>query len=313
MLTLLRQSISSRAALHGLAFHLTGRLLSAALASLLLCLSSAHAQPLLVAVVLSESGGAYQEFSAALQGDLSERYVLQIARAGEPIQDADLVVAVGMKAASAASNFSQPILNVFVPRAGFEKLSRAASPVFSAIYMDQPLERQLALISSIFPRNPNIGVLYATPPAELEELRRLSAARHFTLHERTVDQKHPVASALSDLLEESEVLLVLPDATIYNSDTIRNILLETYRKQVPMVGLSPGYVRAGALCAVYSTPEQIAKQAADAIEQFAISGKLPASQYPGEFDVSVNTQVARSLGLVIKDAERLRAEIRRRQ
>ena len=133
------------------------------------------------------------------------------------------------------------------------------------------------------------------------------------LHERTVDQKHPVASALSDLLDESEVLFVLPDATVYNSDTIRNILLETYRKQVPMVGLSPGYVRAGALCAVYSTPQQIAKQAADAIEQFATSGKLPASQYPTDFDVSVNTQVARSLGLVIKDAEKLRTEIRRRQ
>ncbi len=266
-----------------------------------------------VVVVLSESGGAYQEFSAALQGNLSARYALQITVAGEPIQDANLVLAVGMKAASAAATLPQPVLNVFVPRAGFEKLPRAASPASSAIYMDQPLERQLALISSVFPGNPDIGVLYAMPPAELGELRRLAAARRFTVHERVVDGKHQVASALSDLLDESDVLLVLPDTTVYNSDTIRNILLETYRKQVPMIGLSPNYVRAGALCAVYSTPQQIAKEAANAIEQFAISGKLPASQYPTDFDVSVNTQVARSLGLVVKDAEKLRAEIRRRQ
>jgi len=283
------------------------------LALLYSCLSPAQVQPLRITLVLSESGGAYQEFSAALQGNIAARHKLQIADAGAPIQDADLVVAVGMKAASAAATITQPVLNVFVPRAGFDKLPRAASHVFSAIYMDQPLERQLALISSVFPGYPDVGVLYATPPAELEELRRLSATRRFKLHEQAVDRKHPVASALSDLLEESEVLFVLPDAQVYNSNTIRNILLETYRKQVPMVGISPSYVRAGALCAVYSTPLQIAKQAADAIEQFASSGRLPASQYPTEFDVSLNIQVARSLGLVIKDAEILRMEIRRKQ
>ncbi len=292
---------------------MTGRWLALALTLLFLGLSPAQAQPFRVALVLSEGGGAYQELSAALQGGLSSRYRVQVAGVGEPLPEADLVVAVGMKAATAAANITLPALNVLVPRAGFDRLSRPASPSFSAIYMDQPLERQLALISSVLPGTPHVGVLYATPPVELENLRRLSAARNFTLYEHVVDQRHPLANALSNLLEESEVLLVLPDAQVYNSDTIRNILLETYRKQVPMVGLSPGYVRAGALCAVYSTPQQIAKQAADAIEQFATSGRLPASQYPVEFDVSVNTQVARSLGLVIKDAEKLRAEVRRRQ
>jgi ABC-type uncharacterized transport system substrate-binding protein len=238
---------------------------------------------------------------------------VQVVHAGEALPEADLVVAVGMKAATAAANISLPALSIFVPRSGFERLPRSSSPSFSAIYMDQPLERQLALISSVLPGNPRVGILYATPPPELELLRKLSAARRFALFEQIVDQQHPLASALSALLEESEVLLVLPDAQVYNSNTIRNILLETYRKQVPMVGLSPAYVRAGALCAVYSTPQQVANEAADAIELFATTGRLPASQYPTEFDVSVNTQVARSLGLVIKDTERLRAEVRRRQ
>jgi ABC-type uncharacterized transport system substrate-binding protein len=40
---------------------------------------------------------------------------------------------------------------------------------------------------------------------------------------------------------------------------------------------------------------------------------LPPSQYPKEFEVSVNQQVARSLDIPIKDAEKLRSEVRRAQ
>lgn len=311
-LILLRPLISSWAAFFCPVFVFTRRKLSVALVCLLFCVSPVHAQSLRVMVVLSESGGAYQEFGTALKSQLSEQHNLRVVRLGDAILDADLVIPVGMKAANALSASAQPLLHVLVPRAGFEKLHPESSSLISAIYLDQPLERQLALVSAALPAAKDIGVLYAAPPPELENLRKLSAAKKFALQEQLVDHDHPLASALSDLLETSEVLFVLPDAAVYSSDTIRNILLETYRKQVPMIGISPSYVRAGALCAVYSTPQQIARQAAEVIEQFAASGKLPPGQYPNEFEVSVNTQVARSLGLVIKDAEQLRAEIRRK-
>jgi ABC-type uncharacterized transport system substrate-binding protein len=277
---------------------------------LLLCLAPTQAAPLSVTVVLSEGGGAYQEFAKALQSNHSTQYDLQIARVGDAIQDAKLVIAVGMKAARFLSSSAVPVLNVFVPRTGYEKLQIAAAAVSSAIYMDQPLERQLALLSVALPEAKGIGILYATRPAELESLRKLATENQFTLHVQHIDQQHSLASALTELLEVSEVLFVLPDAEVYSSDTIRNILLETYRKRVPMIGISQSYVRAGALCAVYSTPQQIAKQTAEVIQYFLVSSQLPASQYPKEFEVSVNTQVARSLGLSIKDAEQLHTEIR---
>ncbi len=273
----------------------------------------AEAQSLRVTVVLSETGGAYQEFAFALQSNIGKHHLAQVVNAGEATGDADLVIAVGMKAATALAATSQPVLNVLVPRAGYDRLPRASTHASVAIYMDQPMERRLALLTSVLPNAKDIGVLYATPPLELEYLKKLSATKRFVLHERVVDQQHPLASALNDLLQESEVLFVLPDAVVYSSDTIRNILLETYRKQIPMIGISPAFVRAGALCAVYSTPQQVAQQAVEVIEQLALSGKLPVSQYPKEFEVSVNAQVARSLGLAIKDAEQLRAEIRRKQ
>lgn len=276
--------------------------------------SSIQAEPLHVHVVLSERGGSYQEFSDALRGELdTQSFSLSVGLPDEKVGKADLVVAVGMKSSAASLAGSSPVLNVLVPKAGYDKLAKPATRHFSAIYLDQPIERQLSLLIAVLPKIKHVGVLYATPPAGLANLRRLVAEKNITLHEGVVEPGQILSDALDDVLEESEALLVLPDSNIYNAGTIRNILLTSYRKQVPLIGISQAYVKAGTLCAIYSTSAQIAAQAAEAVRQFADSGKLPSSQYPKEFEVSVNKQVARSLDIPIKDAEKLRSEVRRVQ
>jgi putative tryptophan/tyrosine transport system substrate-binding protein len=169
----------------------------------------------------------------------------------------------------------------------------------------------VALLLAALPDTRRVGVLYFSPPPELPHLRRLLTEKKILLHDRTVGEGQSLNDALEGVLNESDVLFVLPDVEIYNAGTIRNILLTSYRKHVPLIGISQAYVKAGALCAIYSTPEQIAAQAAEAVRLFSESGKLPPSQYPKEFEVSVNVQVARSLDLPIKDAETLRNEVRR--
>ncbi|MBI4808045.1 MAG: hypothetical protein HY799_03730 [Nitrosomonadales bacterium] len=292
----------------------TSRTLSVALACLLACLSPVQAEPLQITLAVSEEGGVYRAFSETLLGKLQpDKYAVTIKRAEDALGGSDLYIAVGMKAATQLAAKDIPTLNVFVPKTGYDKLQRefaSHDAPRSAIYLDQPMERQVALLLSALPGTRHVGVLYNTAPPELQSLRRLLAEKKTHLHEQAIDQAHPLNDALEGVLGESEVLFVLPDTDIYNASTIRNILLTSYRKQIPLVGISQAYVKAGALCAVYSTPEQVATQVLVMIERYAGSGKLPAAQYPNEFEVSVNIQVARSLDLRIKDADRLRDEIR---
>ena len=284
-----------------------------ALVCLLSCVTSLHADPLHVQVVLSERGGAYQEFSDALREELrTQEDILSVGDMEDTTADIDLIIAVGMRSASALVGSNKPVLNVLVPKAGYDKLPKSSVANHSSvIYLDQPLERQISLLLAAIPKVKHIGVLYTTPPPVLTNLRRLAAENNLQLFERTVGQHYSLHDALEDVLEKSEVLLVLPDSDVYNAGTIRNILLSSYRKQIPLIGISHSYVKAGALCAIYSTPKQIAAQAADAVKQYAVTGKLPPGQYPKDFEVSVNMQVARSLDLPIKDADKLRDEVRR--
>jgi hypothetical protein len=262
-----------------------------------------------ITIVLSEEGGPYLEFSNALDTLLSDRHIShRVIDSAKPIPDSGLVIGVGMKAATAVAASNAPfVLNVLIPKASHNKLLRdfplrADSHTFSTIYLDQPILRQVRLIASIFPGKRNVGLLYSTLPKELAQIRQELNDHGMTLHEQVVDQTLPLPDALQDILSNSEVLLVLPDAAVYNDSTIRNILLATYLSGVPLIGISSGYVKAGALCAVFSTPAQIAAQAVALIRQFDDTHVLPVTQYPNEFEVMVNERVAHSMSLQVKDA-----------
>ena len=280
-----------------------------------------YAAALKLTVVLSEEGGAYQEYSHALGTRLANKNVsVNVIDADQPLPDSDLVIAAGMKAAvNVAQARPAAMLAVLIPKEGYDKLQRdfalraqAGTSAYSAIYLDQPIKRQLDLIAAVLPKASSIAVLYAAPPKELNILRMMAAARKLDFNERSVSSaagSSGLHAALQELLLGSDVLLALPDAGIYNTATIRNILLATYRNKVPLIGFSPGYVKAGALCAVYSTPEQIAAQTIGIIQDYAETHTLPAAHYAKEFEVSVNDQVARSLGLHIRSASQLRSEM----
>lgn len=283
---------------------------------MLLLVIPAQAAPLRVTLLLTDKNATYHEFAASFASEAArQKYSLSINQTNVLPQNTDLIVAVGLKSAAMALNSRIPVLNVLVSKAGFERLLHELPPqhekgVFSAIYLDQPSKRQIDLISAALPEAKKIGLLFSAESTNITGLRKAIAEARLTLNEQAMESAESLYRDLHSLLQRSDVLLAVPDMQIYNASTMRNILLETYRSGIPVVGFSPAYVRAGALCAVFSTPEQIATQAAFQIIQFAETGHLPAPQYPSEFEVVVNQQVARSLGLQIKDTASLSRQIK---
>jgi ABC-type uncharacterized transport system substrate-binding protein len=124
-----------------------------------------------------------------------------------------------------------------------------------------------------------------------------------------IDSSQALLRALNKVLEDNDVLLSVADPVVFNNQTIHHLLLSTYRHGVPVLGLSRAYVEAGALLAVYSTPEQIGMHISDVLLKLSSTGQwtLPAPQSPRYFSVTVNRRVASALELVLPDeAELLR-------
>lgn len=294
---------------------------------LLAALPEVCAEPQVV-LVSSERGYSYSEAVEAFKRELERagvnRQNILDRSLDEPIDTtgASLIVALGARAAEqrAAHGSKVPLLCALLPRASFERIlqknGKRTSSTLSALYLDQPIGRQLDLIRLGLPKARFIGLL--TGPgsqAELGDFRSAIAARGFQAVVAHVEAGEPLFPGLKTVLDDADVLLALPDPQIYNSNSIQSLLLASFRAKVPMVAFSSAYVRAGALLAVYSTPAQIGRQAA-VMALGVLGGRpLPASgQYPTDFSVSANEHVARSLDLDL-DApalnDRLRALERR--
>lgn len=292
--------------------HLAMLLLSGAIALLTV---AAQAETLNVRLVLSDSSPPYQQFSSALNKALgaSKADVTVISSQPGSGSDADLIVAIGIKATeSALTRLDTPVLGVMIPKMGYETLlkklpSQQRPRTTSAIYIDQSWERQLDFIQAALPKHRRIGLLYS-PDTQLDlaSLRNNAKAHGLLLSAQAVQSTETLFATLDAVLGESDVLLAIPDSAIYNSSNVRNILLTSYRHKVPLIGISQAYVNAGALGAVYSTPEQQAEQVVEAIVSFAKNRRLPEPQYPDLFSIGLNQQVARSLGIVLDTPEVIR-------
>lgn len=271
-----------------------------------------------VTVVLSEEGGAYTQVMSKLrtvlaQGTGTARLPVKVITLKEEdtlrADSGQLLVAVGTGAMEtlAQKKLPQPVLSVLVPRAAFEKAARQSGRFkdlhgFSAITLDQPWARQFALIRHALPGRTKIGVLLTPGSSELASTISAAAkAAGCSAIIRTVDNEAELLPELKRLLAESNVVLAVPDPLIYNRNTIQSILLTTYRHQVPLIGFSPSYVKAGAIAAVFSVPEQIGQQVAEIIQRMGSDRRLPPPQPPLYFSVGINTQVARSLGISLDD------------
>ena len=285
---------------------------SAYLLGACLVFTPAHAADVLV--LLSEDSAAYREVADSFRLQLAQdRPALTVAveslsgAEDQPAGESRLVLSVGLKATQAALELRSraPILATLVPKDGFDTLSHsvlAERRMLSAIYLDQPYPRQFALIKLAFPAREKVGILLR--PGELSKQDALQAAakaQHLQLVSAVVDSDNTLLPALERVLSISDVLLALPEPLLYNKNTIQSVLLTSYRYRDPLVGYSQALVRAGALVALYSKPVQIGRHAGEIVARTFSTGSLPPPQYPKYYSVSINQQVARSLGIPAPD------------
>ena len=281
-------------------------------------------------IVLSDNSASYQAVAEELRSRVplvrEGRVRLDVLTAealtsadASALSGAELVVTVGLAAAQAvfaqetALNISPPTLCLLIPRQSYERLVSAAGTGrgrrASAVFIDQPLSRQLDLIRLALPNRVRVGVIFGPNSEALkDELREKARERNLILHTAAVTEASGVYGALQKVLPDSNLLLALPDPVAVNASTAYGLLLASYRAQVPVVGFSEGMVRAGALLGLFSTASEQGKQGAEIVTRFlAGASDLPAPQYPNYFTVRANYSVARSLGLQMEDEAALAA------
>jgi ABC-type uncharacterized transport system substrate-binding protein len=294
-----------------------------------LCAPQAGAQVLLV---LSDESAGYQAVAEEVRSGLKQsrdgKLRVDAAVASRTassdtasLDSYELVVTIGLAAAQQTLSREKDLptpprtLCLLIPRQSFERLlpsaGRARDSRVSAVFIDQPLSRQMDLLRVALPEKKRVGVILGPSSLDLEsELARQAREHTLALTVARITERAGLYAALQNVLPASDLLLMLPDPLVSNADTVYGLLLTTYREQLPVIGFSEGLLNAGALLSLYSTAHQQGRQGAEiAREMLARAGSLPEPQYPKYFTVRVNVSVARSLGLHLPAEEALAAAL----
>ncbi|HOB45809.1 MAG TPA: ABC transporter substrate binding protein [Zoogloea sp.] len=282
-----------------------------------------HALAASVILIASDESGAFNEAAEAIATELRSAghhpQTLQIPLRADDvaaIASTPLIVTLGTRAAQTVSSLAPRtlVLHTLLPRSAFEKLPGRGDDTrrVSAVFIDQPPSRQIELLRIALPDWSRVALVVGRDSSELGA-RLQASARDKRLRPilESASEESDLYPALQRLLAEPAVLLAVPDASLFNNRTISNILLTAYHHRSPVVGFSPAYVKAGALLALYSTPAQIGQQAGEAARQGLATGSLPPPAAPRHFRVGTNLYVARSLGIVLDDANLLRERLER--
>lgn len=273
-----------------------------------------------VLIIASDRGGVYEETIDRLRSELLKRVpdariAVTLWHEAQGFETGGLIVTLGAKAAieTGAGRGGSLVLNTLLTSQSFKQIHEHRSPEekqrITAVFLDQAPARQIALIREALPDWQNIALISGPSSAEAGDALETEARRYgFSVRQRRIESERHLYDALQETLATPAALIALPDRDLFNSRTIQNILLTSYRRNSPVIGFSSAYVRAGALIAIYSRPDQIAEQSADAIAAI-LHGTLPPPSFPLAFEVGINQTVARSLRIRLDAADEIEARL----
>jgi putative tryptophan/tyrosine transport system substrate-binding protein len=229
------------------------------------------------------------------------------------VENEQVLVAFGSRAFAAALRHAagKPVIGALLAQSSVDDLAVVAGDHWSAIVLDQPVDRWINLIQTAFTGMQQIGML-ASPASQktARAMERKMADRRLTLAIETVSSAAEVVPAIDRLTPRMGVLLAMPDPLVHNRNTVQPLLLTTYRAGIPVVAYSESYQQAGAVLALYSSVPQVVTQVVESLQQIRDGKPLPNNQSPRYFTVGINSAVAQSLGLALPTAGELDARLR---
>lgn len=229
--------------------------------------------------------------------------------ADKQFSDDMVFITLGSKALKTAWEqiMDKKIFSLLVSQDKIKKIieGRSHDNKLYGLYQEQSLKHQLLLAQQLLPGIRSIGFL--TTPHNLNELLKQIKRSDFEVgyEVQTVSDQTSLGRAISYIIQNTDLLITLAEPEIYNRSSLKNILLTSYRNNVPLLGINKAFVDAGCLAAVYTTPEQFSRETVEIFNSLGQGKELPKINYSKYFSISVNHNVATSLGLYIHSEKEL--------
>ncbi len=290
------------------------------LSTLLLSLTSTAAsrQAISQVIIVKGSDNTYfdQTVTTLLKHvDQAERFKIVLANeldSQSPYQGRDkLFVSLGQAAVEAVNKLGRKSLsiNAYLTLEQYNSLDLDDQ---LTVLLDQPLQRYLAFCKLMLDVD-SIGVIADSTPKLGQQQAKTLKEFELVLNQYQVNPLNKLLPVLRNLLKQNDVLLMLPRQSIYNRDTLKGVLLTSYRSRKPVISYSPAHVKSGALASIYSSPEDIGRHLALLVNRSLKNQPIHDTpfQFARFYSIATNPRVARALGIHTSSEQAIRARLDR--
>lgn len=192
-----------------------------------------------------------------------------------------------------------------------ESMSASGSNLTGAS-MDFPASLQFSYMRELKPGIKKIGVIYNEKETGVVIREAVKSARRMGLElvAEAVNGPQDVPRAINKLKNRVDFMWSVADGKVFTRETVRELLLITLRRKLPLMGLSPAFVKAGALFSLSAYPDKIGRQAAG-LTMDVLAGERPSNipiSVPNDAELVVNRNTLKILGLepspsILKEAK----------
>ena len=260
-------------------------------------------------IVLSSESAPYESAATACEkqlnsnGILTERVILSQLDSQEIQKIKDSVISIGGRASAKLARDLPPEVHLYYCMTPSPmRIGLIARPNTSGIRTAIDIQAQIKLIQTGMPNAKRIGVLYrssSTTSTERIETLRSAVPLNWEIISIDLDQEKSASKGIKKLLSINiDLVWTDPDTSVYNSATIKSLLLESLRQETPVFGFSHALVRAGATFGTRINPISQGKRVASLL---TVSSTIQ-SHSSAKSELVINLIAAKRIKLKLTDS-----------
>ncbi len=218
------------------------------------------------------------------------------------------VLAIGMDALNLARSVKDvPVIYAMVPHV--PSLTAETRPL-SGVSMYIPPERYIGAMIDVFNAR-RIGVIYDPKNSDvyMKESLQYAQGKGVELVVRKASRPADIPSIIDSLKDKIDVFWMLPDTTVINPETVKYLLLFSFKHKVPIFTFSKKYVEMGSTAGLYTAPFDMGVQAGEIARRLVSEKNSATIKTDARRTVlAVNIKITRKFGIKVRDDILKRAE-----
>ncbi|OGU13414.1 MAG: hypothetical protein A2076_17350 [Geobacteraceae bacterium GWC2_53_11] len=209
-------------------------------------------------------------------------------------EDARVVIALGREALAEALTLPASVPVIYGMVVTPPAISR---PNTAGFYMATPANEYAELIRRFFPALKHVDVV-----ASRSYLNMLASNVSAPVTPHSVKSTVEFITMIKQL-DTADAILLLPDSTIMTSTALQETYLLSFRRRIPLLGISERHVKEGALLALVVDMVQVGRSIGEHAARALKSGNVgqASSLPPRKFELFLNTDTARKMRISIPD------------